>query len=83
MVKNIIAHNLHRQKVKSFYLRGVGLGGTGGNFDTGVRVSILKPTPIIYPAFEKNSLFILYLISQKVDLFINSLFYLFILSSAL
>ena len=34
-----------------------------------MRVSILKLTPIIYPAFEKNILFI-YLISQKVDLFI-------------
>ena len=40
-----------------------------GNFGTGVRVSILKPTPIIYLAFNKHSLFI-YLISQKVDLFI-------------
>ena len=41
----------------------------GGNFGTGVRASILKPTLIIYLAFENNSLFI-YLISQKVDLYI-------------
>ena len=44
--------------------------GGGGNFGTGVRASILKPTLIIYLAFEKNSLFI-YFISQKVDLFIH------------
>ena len=43
-------------------------GGTGNNFGKGVQVSILKPNPIIYLAFEKNRLFI-YLISQKVDLF--------------
>ena len=34
----------------------------------GVRASILERTQIIYLAFEKNSPFI-YLISQKVDLF--------------
>ena len=45
---------------------GGGGGGGGGNFGTDVGVSILKPTPIIYLAFEKNSLFI-YLISQKDD----------------
>ena len=28
--------------------------GSLGNFGTGVRVSILKPTSIIYPAFEKT-----------------------------
>ena len=45
--------------------------GTWGNFGTGVGVCILKPTQIMYPAFEKkeNSQFI-YLISQNVDLFI-------------
>ena len=33
--------------------RGVGVGGElGGN--CGVRASISKPTPFIYPAFEKN-----------------------------
>ena len=41
-------------------------GGGGGNFGTGVRSSILKPTPIIYMAFEKYDLFI-YLIVQNVD----------------
>ena len=47
-----------------------GRGGTRGNFGTGVGVSILKPTPIIYPAFEKkkNSLFI-YLISFHILFF--------------
>ena len=44
-------------------------GGGGGNFGMGVRASILKPTTVIYLAFEKNSQFI-YLISQKVDLLI-------------
>ena len=65
--KNIIAHNLHTQKVKSFKL---GCGGTRGNVGTGVRVSILKPTPIIYPAFEKKHILFIYLISQNVDIFI-------------
>ena len=41
------------------------------NFGTGVRVNILKPTPIIYPAFKKTQpIHINYLILQKVDLFI-------------
>ena len=45
-------------------------GGGGGNpVGTGVRTNILKPTSIVYLAFEKNSPFI-YFISQKVDLFI-------------
>ena len=44
----------------------------------GVRVSILKLDPIIYPAY-KNSLFI-YLISQKVDLFIHCSLNLYTLS---
>ena len=50
---NVIADNLHRQKVKSFKLGGG--GGTRGNVGMGVRVSIWKPTPIIYPAFEKTA----------------------------
>ena len=37
-----------------------------GNFGTGVRPSILKPTPIIYLVFEKYDLFI-YLIVHNVD----------------
>ena len=41
---------------------GGGEGETGDNFGMGVQASTLKPTPIIYTAFEKNSLFI-YLIS--------------------
>ena len=45
-------------------------GGARGNFGTGVRVSILKSTPIIYPAFEKKPSLFIYLISQKVDLHI-------------
>ena len=28
--------------------------GLGDNFGTGVRVNLLKPAPIIYPAFKKN-----------------------------
>ena len=49
---------------------GAGEGG-GGNFGTGVRASILKPTPIIYLAFEKKQpIRFIYLISQKVDVFI-------------
>ena len=43
--KNIIADNLHRQKVKSFKLGGG--GGTWGNVGRGVQISILKLTPII------------------------------------
>ena len=31
-----------------------GEGGNSGNIGTGLRVSILKPTPTIYPAFEKT-----------------------------
>ena len=57
--------------------RGWGGGGGGvgrrgeirGNFGTGVRASISKPTPFIYLAFEKMDPFI-YLIFQNVDLFI-------------
>ena len=41
----------------------------GGNFGTGVRASVLKPTPNIYLVFEKKDLFI-YLIEQKVYIFI-------------
>ena len=50
---------------------GVGGGGGGlrGNFGTGVRASISKPTPFIYLAFEKTDPFI-YLIIQNFDLFI-------------
>ena len=44
-------------------------GVTWGNFGTGVRPSILKPTPIIYLAFEKYGLFI-YLIVHNVEVFI-------------
>ena len=48
-------------------------GGTGvpdrGNFGTGERAKILKPTPIIYVILERNDLFI-YLIEQNVYLFI-------------
>ena len=40
-----------------------------GNFGTGVRASISKPTPFIYLAFEQSDPFI-YLIIQNVDLFI-------------
>ena len=43
-----------------------GGGYLGGNFGTGVQPSILKPTPIIYLAFEKYDLFI-YLIVLNVD----------------
>ena len=54
--------------------RGGGGGGGGGgllrgNFGTGVRASISKPTPFIYLAFEKTDPFI-YLIIQNFDLFI-------------
>ena len=38
--------------MKTFKL-GVGGGVARGNFGMGVQVSVLKPTPIIYPAFEK------------------------------
>ena len=48
---------------------GGGEGGNRGNFGTGVRASISKPTPFIYLAFEKTDPFI-YLIIQNVDLFI-------------
>ena len=48
---------------------GGGGGGNRGNFGTGVRASISKPTPFIYLAFEKMDPFI-YLIIQNVDLFI-------------
>ena len=52
---------------------GGGGGGRGagnrGNFGTGVRASISKPTPFIYLAFEKTDPFI-YLIIQNADLFI-------------
>ena len=41
----------------------------GGNFGTGVRASISKPTPFIYLSFENTDPFI-YLIIQNVDLFI-------------
>ena len=41
----------------------------GGNCGTGVRASILKPTPFIYLAFDKKDLFI-YLIIWNDDLFI-------------
>ena len=40
-----------------------------GNCGTGVRASISKPTPFIYPAFEKTDPFI-YLIIKNVDLII-------------
>ena len=46
-----------------------GGGGNRGNFGTGVRASISKPTPFIYLAFERTDQFI-YLIIQNVDLFI-------------
>ena len=49
--------------------RGGGGGEHRGNFGTGVRASISKPTPFIYLAFEKTDPFI-YLIIQNVDLFI-------------
>ena len=51
--------------------RGWGGGGVGnrGNFGTGVRASISKPTPFIYLTFEKTDPFI-HLIIQNVDLFI-------------
>ena len=39
------------------------------NFGTGVRASILKPTPIIYMALKKYDLFI-YIIVRNVDAFI-------------
>ena len=45
---------------------GEGGGSLGGNFGTGVRPSILKPTPIIYQAFEKYDIFI-YLIVHNVE----------------
>ena len=48
---------------------GAGAGGNRGNFGTGVRTSISKPTTFIYLAFEKTDPFI-YLIIQNVDLFI-------------
>ena len=39
--------------------RGGGItGGGGGNTDKSVRASVLKPTPVIYMAFEKYDLFI-------------------------
>ena len=42
-----------------------------GDFGTGVRASISKPTPFIYLAFEKMGPFIyMYLDIQNVDLFI-------------
>ena len=55
-------------------LRGRSVGGGGGgelrgNFGTGVRASISKPTPFIYLAFAKTDPFI-YLIIQNLDLFI-------------
>ena len=50
------------------FLSGGG-GVTWGNFGTGVRPSILKPTLIIYLAFEKYGLFI-YLIVHNVEVFI-------------
>ena len=40
-----------------------------GNFGTGVRASISKPTPFVYLAFKEMDPFI-YLIIQIVDLFI-------------
>ena len=60
VANNIIAHNLHRHKATSCNFNSGGGGGGGGkgtrvNFGTGLRVSILKPTPIIYPAFEKKN----------------------------
>ena len=48
---------------------GGGGGGNRGNFGTGVRASISKPTRFIYLASEKTDPFI-YLIIQNVDLFI-------------
>ena len=49
-----------------------------GNFGTGVRASILKPTPIIYLAFEKYDPFI-YFIVHNVDIFIGCPLILYIL----
>ena len=49
---------------------GGGAGSNGGNFGTGVRASISKPTPFIYLAFEKTDPFI-YLIIRNVDLFVG------------
>ena len=46
-----------------------GGGVTWGNFGTGVQPSILKPTPIIYLAFENYDLFI-YFIVHNADIFI-------------
>ena len=57
-----------------------GGGQTHGNFGIGVQVCILKPSPIIYPAFEKKTGLFIYLISQKVDLFIYCSLNLYILS---
>ena len=50
---------------------GGGGGNLGGNFDTDVRASFLKPTTIIYiqGLRKKNDLFI-YLIEQNVYIFI-------------
>ena len=55
--------------LQAFFHLGGGGGGGGGNFGTGLRPSILKTTPIIYPAFEKYDLFI-YFIVHNVDIFI-------------
>ena len=46
------------REANSLNPRGGGGGVLGGNFGTGVRVSFLKPTPIICLVFAKNDLFI-------------------------
>ena len=64
--------SLHRKTVRNKHQKVLYLVGEGelrGNFGTGVRASISKPTPFIYLAFEKTDPFIC-LIIQNVDLFI-------------
>ena len=46
-----------------------GGGGLGNIIGTDVRVSIWKPTPIIYLAFKKKHSLFIYLITEKVDLY--------------
>ena len=48
---------------------GVRFGLLGVNCGTGVRASISKPTPFIYPAFEKTDP-VIYWIIRNADLFI-------------
>ena len=64
LIKQALAYGNKSVTLKRFqkqvvWVGGDSGGGGGGNFGMGVLASILKPTPIIYLAFEKQLFHIL------------------------